>query len=98
MRYLLLALLLTGCKYNVPVSQFDPGVAELCEGGLQEYKGHQFNVNLMDTYGELRVQCDGHAACSNANAVWVISGPKCPQYMAHELNHILGNDWVDAHR
>ena len=98
MRILLLALLLTGCKYNVPVSQFDSGIDELCQGGLQEYQGHQFYVHLMDTYGELRVQCDGHAACTNGNSVWVIAGPKCPIAMAHELNHILGNDWVDAHK
>ena len=98
MRYLLLALLLTGCKYNVPVSQFDPGVAELCEGGLQEYRGHQFQVNLMDSYGAVRSECGGHDACTNGNSVWVIAGPKCPIAMAHELNHIIGNDWVDAHK
>ena len=93
-----LALLITGCAYKVPVSQFDAGIDELCQGGLQEYKGHQFTVHLMETYGELRAQCNGHAACTNGNSVWVIAGPKCPVAMAHELNHILGNDWVDAHK
>ena len=98
MRYLLLALLLTGCKYNVPVSQFDSGIDDLCEGGLQEYQGRQFNVNLMDTYGELRAECNGHAACTNGKAVWVIAGPRCYRDMAHEISHVVGNDWVDAHR
>ena len=89
---------LQACRVNTPISQFDDGVADLCEGGPQEYQGHQFNVNLMETYGELRAQCNGHAACTNGNSVWVIAGPKCPIAMAHELNHIIGNDWVDAHK
>ena len=99
MKYLLVALLaLTGCKMNTPVSQFDSGIAQLCEGGLQEYQGHQFNVNLMDTYGELWVECDGHDACTNGKGIWVISGPKCPKALAHEINHISGNSWADAHK
>ena len=93
----LLYFMLAGCKYNVPVSQFDEGIDQLCEGGLQEYKGHQFMVHLMDSYGEVRVQCDGHDACTNGNAVWVIGGPKCPKYMAHEVGHIIGNKGVDAY-
>lgn len=98
MRILLLALLLTGCKYNVPVSQFDSGIDELCRGGLQEYQGHQFYVHLMDSYGELYAQCDGRKACANDNAMWVIRGRKCQKYAAHEINHFLGNHWVDAHK
>ena len=87
---------LQGCKMNTPISQFDDGVAELCKGGLQEYQGRQFNVNLLDSYGAVRAECGGHDACSNGSAVWVIAGPRCPRDMAHELNHVVGNDWVDA--
>ena len=24
------------------------------------------------------------------------AGPTCPKWLAHELNHPAGNDWVDA--
>ena len=89
---------LQACRVNTPISQFDDGVAALCEGGLQEYRGHQFQVNLMDSYGAVRAECGGHDACTNGKAVWVIAGPRCYRDMAHEISHVVGNDWVDAHR
>ena len=93
MRYAIL-LLLTGCAYNVPISQFDAGIDELCEGGMHTWQGQEVEVVLStDIYAD----CGADArACSVGDTMWVQPGPKCAESVAHELNHIAGNRWVDA--
>lgn len=99
MRYLLIAFLLTGCTLNVPVSQFDAGVAEMCEGGIYQWRGQLVEVVLLDSVDDIYAECGPDAmACSVGGTMWVPSGPKCQKSVAHELNHIADNHWVDAHR
>ena len=93
---LVVLLFLTGCTLNTPVSQFDQGVAQLCVNGPQSYKGHEFNVVLLDSVDDIYSHCGPNSlACTNYSTIYVPQGPNCPKSMAHELNHIVGNHWVD---
>jgi hypothetical protein len=94
-RVLALILLLTGCAYNVPISQFDPGIDELCSGGVHQWRGQLVEVVLSE---DIYADCGPDArACSVGDTMWVQPGPKCPRSVAHELNHKFGNHWVDGY-
>ena len=91
MRILLFAIL-QGCSVVVPISQFDPGVAELCQEGRQAYQNRSFEVVMFDDPDELSWQCGPHAsACTDGFTIWVPNDATCPARMAHELNHVFGN-------
>ena len=91
----LLALFVTACvpvHKNTPISQFDPGVAELCTEGSHEYQGKPFTLSFDAT-----THCPPEAAAciSTIGDVHVPDQRTCPRHLAHELNHLVGNHWVD---
>ena len=103
MRYLLLLLLLTGCTLNTPISQFDAGITELCTDGQHEYTHEgdtvRFYVHTTEDTDQIFNWCGPDAsACIRGQDVYVPAGRSCPSSMAHELNHLFGNDWVDMPR
>jgi len=91
----------SGCSVVTPISQFDAGVAELCQEGKQSYS-HQdydryFTVVMIDDPDQLATQCGpAAAACTDGFTVWVPNDASCPSHMAHELNHVFGMHFVDA--
>ncbi len=101
MRILALILLLSGCALNTPISQFDAGVSDLCDGGEQSYTHggvtKTFTVYPLDSTDDIYTHCgpDAKACLIMGEVMYVPSGPGCAKSVAHELNHGFGNHWVD---
>ena len=96
-------LIVQACTLNTPITFHDGNMEELCEEGPQQYtwKGEtkQFTVYMTDDPDQLYEWCGDNAlACTNGakNKVYVPQGRTCTKLMAHELNHVFGQDWVDA--
>ena len=93
---------LQACTYNQRISQFSPGIAEICEAGAGQHsytwQGQviEFDLLLTDDPDQLYDWCGDAYACTDGSTIWAPAGPTCPQWLAHELNHPAGNDWVDA--
>ena len=102
MRYLFL-LLLSGCSISYPIWHLDEGVADLCSTGQHTYTHSgvtkTFNVyvvddaTISDTCGETRY---GPAqACTIDKTDIYVPEHHCVKHVAHEANHVFGNDFVD---
>lgn len=91
-----LLALLAACTMHIPVSQFDTGVADMCAGGVYDWQAQAVEVITASDVDELYGYCGPDArACSQGGTMWVMEGPHCPESVAHELNHIQGDHWVD---
>lgn len=95
MRYLAI-LLLASCTLNTPISQFDlPDNA--CTEGQAEFDGTAYNLHITDDADQIYAWCGPDAmACIKGNDIY--TGVPCEEALAHELNHLVGNDWVDMPR
>ena len=106
MKYLalILALFVTACgTLQVPISQFDTGVAEVCEqgSGRYEYNGKPYTLHLTDDTDQLYDWCGkdkygNHArACIKNTDIYAPAGPTCPGRLAHEIGHLVGMAGMD---
>lgn len=86
-RFLLL-LLIGGCTYHVPISQFD------VDCGKPPPDIVLVQINDPDLLYDF---CGESAGCIYDNVIIAPAGPDCPRILAHELNHYHGNHWIDMH-
>lgn len=99
---LLVALLgLAACEVNVPISQFDLHESA-CQSGPATFtwKGETrgYGLVLVDDPDEIYTRCGPKSdACIVGNrTIFVPPGPRCLPALAHELNHLFGQHWVDG--
>ena len=106
MRLILLAsfLILAGCDVNVPLSQFDNRINDICRQGSGTYQytlgdvTREFELHLTDDVDQIYTWCGTNAkGCTNGFIVYAPVWPTCPKVLAHELNHVFSNHAVDAH-
>lgn len=97
--YLLAIVLLAGCDYNQPISMFDLPDGICVEGpGTFTWRGELlvYYLHITDDVGEIYEWCGpGADACTDGYNIYVPE--PCEKLLAHELNHFVGNDWVDNH-
>lgn len=86
----------TGCsgiEYAAPISQFDlPENA--CVEGPAQYNGKSYTLHLTDNPDQLYDWCGPDAAaCIKGSDIY--APMPCEEALAHEINHLVGNHWVD---
>jgi hypothetical protein len=88
---LLLVVLLSGCTINYPIWHGDLS-QPLCVQGPSEYQGVPYDLHIGP-----EMPCSDALACivDNYDIYIPHDGRGCTKHLAHELNHLVGNHFVD---
>lgn len=95
---LLSAMGCSGIEYAAPISQFDlPENA--CVEGPAQYNGKSYTLHLTDNPDQLYDWCgkapNGKPAKACIKGSDIYAPMPCEEALAHEINHLVGNHWVD---